>query len=269
MKIYGRNSVLETLKNDDITIMKLFLQNGLHGKEYNEAAELAKARHIKIQFCDKKIIENELTDIKRANFFDRQSGKDKNNFGANQKSNNQELNHQGMLAIVTDYKYSSVDDILNLAKSKNEDEFILILNEVTDVHNFGNIIRTAECVGVHGIIISKDRNAQVNETALKISSGAANHIKIARVGNLAQTIDDLKNKNIFIYGAEIGGDNVYKTNLKGKTAIVIGSEGEGIKQLIKKKCDAIVTIPQKGKVNSLNAGVAAGVVLFEALRQRN
>ena len=255
MKVYGKNAVLETLRNENMTVLKLFLQANLHGKEFEEAFDLAKSRGIKVQFVEKKILENELSEVNK-----------QNNFG---KAKPQEIHHQGMLATVTDYQYATVADILNAAKQKNEDEFILILNEVTDVHNFGNIIRTAECVGVHGIIISKDRNAQVNETVLKISSGAAAHVKIARVGNLAQTIEELKNQNIFVYGAEIGGKNVYSTNLKGKIALIIGSEGEGIKQLIQKKCDEIVSIPQKGKINSLNAGVAAGIVLFEAVRQRS
>jgi 23S rRNA (guanosine2251-2'-O)-methyltransferase len=144
-----------------------------------------------------------------------------------------------------------------------------VLDEISDPHNLGSIIRVAECGGVDGIIIPERRSAQVNDTVMRISEGGANHVKIARVVNLNTALDKLKDNGFWVTGAELGGEDLYKADLTGKLCLVIGSEGFGIRKLVKENCDRIVTIPLYGKVNSLNASVACGIVLFEALRKRN
>ena len=160
-----------------------------------------------------------------------------------------------------------VEDIIDSAKDK--DGFIVILNEILDPHNLGSIIRVCECAGVDGLIISRDRSASVNDTVMRISAGALNHVKVARVTNINNAIDTLKDNGYWVYGAELGGDNIYKSNLTGKICIVIGGEDSGVKRLTKEKCDGIISIPMFGKVNSLNASVACGIAVYEAIRQRS
>ena len=177
--------------------------------------------------------------------------------------------HQGIMAVIPQTEYASVDDILKLADEKGEAPFIFILDEIEDPHNLGAIIRTANVCGAHGVIIPKRRSATVNGTVAKASAGAVSSTLIARVNNIANTIADLKKKNVWVYGMEADGDKMYyEHDLKGSIAIVVGSEGFGMSQLVRKSCDFIVKIPVKGTVNSLNASVATGVVAFEALRQR-
>lgn len=176
--------------------------------------------------------------------------------------------HQGILAFAAAKEYVSVDDILNIADEKGEPPFLLILDEIEDPHNLGAIIRTAECTGVHGVIIPKRRSAGLSFTADKASAGAVEYVPVARVTNLAQTIDMLKAKGLWIYGADMDGECYCKANLNGGAALVIGSEGKGIGRLIKEKCDCILSLPMSGKINSLNASVAAGVLMYEFARQR-
>lgn len=176
--------------------------------------------------------------------------------------------HQGFIAIIPDFLYCEIDDILSSAKALNMPPFIVILDGITDPHNLGSIIRVCECCGVHGIIIPKNRSCDVNATVMRCSAGAVNHMLIAKVANLNAAIERLKAGNVFVFGAEANGTPMYKTNLKGSVALVIGSEGNGIHQLTKKLCDGIISIPMEGKINSLNASVACGIVLYEALRQR-
>ena len=177
-------------------------------------------------------------------------------------------NHQGVCASVPAHEYSSVEEILEYAKEKNEPPFIIICDEIEDSHNLGAIIRTAEACGVHGVIIPKRRNVGLNFVVSKTSCGALEYVKVARVGNLASTIEDLKKRNIWAYCADMDGQPWCKTDFSGGCALVVGSEGKGVGRLIKEKCDVTVSLPMRGQVNSLNASVAAGVIMYEIARQR-
>lgn len=177
-------------------------------------------------------------------------------------------NHQGVAAYVAAHEYSSIDEMLKFAEEKREDPFLIICDEIEDPHNFGAIIRTAECAGVHGIIIPKRRSASLNYTVGKTSAGALEYMRVARVANLANTIDELKDKGFWIYGADMSGDDYKSVNTDGKVALVIGSEGNGIGKLIRQKCDVIISLPMKGKINSLNASVAAGILMYEISSKR-
>ena len=178
-------------------------------------------------------------------------------------------NCQGVIAIVPPYEYVEVDEILEFAKSKNEEPFILVLDGIEDVHNLGSIIRTAETAGVHGIIIPKRRAASVNATVSKTSAGAVEYVKIARVNNINETIRDLKDKGIWICGTDMKtNQDVFEQDFNMPIAIVVGSEGSGMSRLTKESCDFIVKIPMKGQINSLNASVSAGIVMYEVVRNR-
>ena len=176
--------------------------------------------------------------------------------------------HQGVVAYVSAHKYVEIDEILNDAKSKGEDPFILILENIQDPHNLGAIIRSAHNAGVHGIIISKRRAVGLTSTVSKASAGAIEYTKVAKVSNIAQTIEELKAKGIWVACADMDGEINYTDNLRGPIGIVIGSEGEGVSKLVKSKCDFVVRIPMYGKVTSLNASVAASILAYEVVRQR-
>ena len=239
-QIEGRNSVIELLKSGK-DINKLFVQRGEKHGSILEIIRLAKNNRVIITEIDKSKL-------------DKMS---------------QTHNHQGVIAIIPPYEYCEVDDILENAKQKNEDPFILILDQIEDPHNLGSIIRTAECSGVHGIIIPKRRAAQVNSTVNKTSAGAAEYVKIARVNNLNETINYLKEKNIWIYGTDAEGSSYYdEQDYKGGIGIVIGSEGFGMSRLVRENCDFLIRIPMKGKINSLNASVSAAIVMYEVMKQR-
>lgn len=238
--IEGRNAVIEALKGDT-TIEKLFVTNGAKEGSINIILAKAKEKGITVKFVDRK----KLDQISETH------------------------SHQGVIAETTPYKYCEVDDILAYAKEKNEAPFIVILDEIEDPHNFGSIIRTAEVCGVHGIIIPKRRNVGVTAVVYKTSAGAAQHMKIAKVNNINAAIDKLKENNVWIYGAEMEGkEYCFDTDLTGPCALVIGSEGKGMTRLTKEKCDVLVRIPMVGKVTSLNASVAGGIVIYEILKQR-
>lgn len=177
-------------------------------------------------------------------------------------------NHQGVAATVAAHSYSTVGDILDIAKEKNEKPFIIICDEIEDPHNLGAIIRTAECAGAHGIIIPKRRNATLSYAVSKTSAGAVEYMPVARVSNLGNTIDELKKQGVWVYGADMNGETWCQTDFNDGMALVIGSEGKGLGRLIKEKCDFIVSLPMKGSINSLNASVAAGVLMYEVSRQR-
>lgn len=236
MKIEGKNAVRECILSHK-TIEKVLIQNG---SANNELVNLAKANGVKVQYINKSQMD-ELSVTKK---------------------------HQGVIALSTDFKYSSVEDILAYAKAKNEPAFILILDGVEDPHNLGSVLRVAECAGVHGVIISKDRAVGVTETVVKVSAGASERVRVAKVVNLNRAIEELKSKNIFVYCADMDGEPMTKTNLTGNIAIVVGSEGFGVSKLTKKLCDGVISIPMFGKINSLNASVSAGIVVYEAIRQR-
>lgn len=235
MIISGKNSVFEAIKSG-ITINRIWFLQGT--KLNDDIIALAKQNKIRFEFADKQMLDKKSP------------------------------HNQGVVAEVVDFEYSEVEDILLVAKNKQEDAFILILDGIEDPHNFGAIIRSAECAGVHGIIIPKHRQVPVNDTVVKTSAGAISNMKIAKVTNINQTIDALKEEGIWVFGLEAKGENAYKTNLKGAIALVVGSEGYGISALTVKKCDGIISFPLKGKVNSLNASVASGIAVYEVLRQR-
>ena len=240
-QVEGRNSVTELLKSGK-DINKLYVQKGEKHGSINEIIKLAKQNKVVI------------TELDRAKL-DQMS---------------ESHNHQGVIAIVPPYEYCDVDDILEYAKSKNESPFVLILDGIEDPHNLGSIIRTAECSGVHGIIIPKRRSVQVNATVNKTSAGAAQYVKVARVNNLTETIKYLKENDVWIYGTDIEGKCYYnEQKYNGGVAIVIGSEGFGMSRLIKENCDFLVKIPMVGKINSLNASVSAGILMYEVFNQRN
>lgn len=177
-------------------------------------------------------------------------------------------NHQGVIAYAAAHDYASLDDIFKKAEEKGEPPFIVVLDKITDPHNFGSIIRTANCAGAHGIIVPKRGSVGLNEVVAKTSAGAIEYVPVCKVTNIAQTIDTLKERGVWVAGAEAGGDTMYKTDLSGSMALVIGSEGEGISRLVKEKCDFLVEIPMFGDVNSLNASVAAAVLMYEVVRRR-
>ncbi len=240
-KIYGRNPVIEALEAGHETD-KVFLQDGLTHSQISKITALAKERHIPYQFVNKRRLD-ELAE------------------GGN---------HQGVVILAAMHSYASVEDILNKAREKGEPPFILIAEGLSDPHNLGSIIRTANAGGVHGIIIPKNRSVGLNGTVAKVSAGAIEHTLIAKVSNIAQTIEKLKKEGIWVAGTDLNAaDYHYNTDLKGALAIVIGSEGEGISRLTREKCDFLVKIPMLGEIESLNASVAAGILIYEAVRQRS
>ncbi len=177
--------------------------------------------------------------------------------------------HQGVIALAAAREYFSVDDILQEAADRGENALIILCDELTDPHNLGAIIRTAECAGAHGVIIPKRRSVGLTAVVAKASAGAVEHMKVARVTNLNATIEELKEKGVWVFGtAAEGSIPMYEADLTGPTAIVVGSEGEGMSRLVQKNCDVTVHIPMKGKITSLNASVAASILLYEAVRQR-
>ncbi len=184
-------------------------------------------------------------------------------FGHNGKSGN----HQGILAEIPGVEYAELSDILEYAESRGEKPFIILLDGIEDPHNLGSIIRSAECAGAHGVVITKRRSASVTAAVVKTSAGAAEHMRIARVVNLANTIDTLKERGIWIAGADMDGKAMYDVDMKGAFALVIGSEGSGLSKLVKEKCDFLVSIPLKGNIDSLNAAVAGAIIMFEKNRQ--
>lgn len=176
--------------------------------------------------------------------------------------------HQGIIAFAAVKEYSTVEEIFEYAQSRGEAPFIIVLNEVEDPHNLGAIIRTAECAGAHGVIVPKRRSASLSYTVGKASAGAVEYMRVARVTNIAKLIDELKEKGVWVFGTDMNGTDYTECDFSGACAIVIGNEGKGISRLVREKCDVIVSLPMKGKINSLNASVAAGILIYNALKYR-
>ena len=176
--------------------------------------------------------------------------------------------HRGFLAVAPDYAYCEPEDLLSLAEARGEAPFLVMLCGVEDPHNLGSVIRVCECAGAHGIILPEHGGAPVNETVARVSAGALSYVKVARATNLNRTIEMLQSRGVWVYGAEAEGEDLYQTDLTGPVCLVIGGEGKGVPRLTRETCDKLLRIPMFGKVNSLNASVAAGVVLYEAVRQR-
>ncbi len=239
MLILGRNPVIEALKADKL-IDVLFV-NPEAGGSIGQIIKMAK---------DKSIVVKEVSEQKLSNMAK----------GAS---------HQGVIAMGACAEYVDIEDILAIARKKGEDPFIIICDEIEDPHNLGAIIRTAETAGAHGIIIPKRRSASLNHTVYKTSAGAASWLPVARVPNIAQAIDQLKENGVWIYGTDGSGEDYRKTNLTGPIGLVIGSEGFGMGKLVASKCDFMLKLPMKGKITSLNASVAAGIFMYEIVRQRD
>ncbi len=240
-QIEGRNPVLEAFRSGR-TVEKILIARTSREGSILEIIQKAKERGVVVQEVDRR----RLDELSMTN-------------GA----------HQGVIAFVTPYSYVEVEDILKQASAKNEPPFIIILDEITDPHNLGSIIRTAECCGAHGIIIPKRRAVGLTPAAIKASAGAIEFMSVAKVTNISDTIDKLKDHGIWVVGADMEGDLYTSKDLTGPIALVIGSEGKGLGRLVKQKCDFLIRIPLKGRISSLNASVAAGVLMYETARQRD
>ena len=237
--IEGRNVVLEALRSGQ-TIDKIFVLDGCMDGPVRTIVRDAKKQNILINFVKKER-------------WDQMSETGK---------------HQGVIAYIAAYDYASVDDIMNLAKEKGEDPFVILLDEIEDPHNLGAIIRTANQAGAHGVIIPKHRAAGLTATVARASAGAINYTPVAMVTNMSATIEALKDMGMWFVCADMGGERMYDLNLKGPIGLVIGNEGKGISPLVKKNCDMVASIPMKGDIDSLNASVACGILAYEIVRQR-
>ncbi len=238
--IEGRNAVTEALRAG-ASIDKIYLARGEGGPALGFIASTARARGIVVVEADRR----KLDGMSRTHA------------------------HQGVIAVAAVREYASVADILAAARAQGEPPLVVVCDELSDPHNLGAVIRTAECAGAHGVIIPKRRSAGLTAVVAKTSAGAVAHLPVARVPNLTALLKDLKDEGLWIFGADAGGNTpLYQADLKGPAALVIGSEGNGISRLVAEQCDVLVSIPMRGKLNSLNASAAAAILLYEAVRQR-
>lgn len=236
MKIEGRNAVLELLKTDK-EIDKLLMQRGAEGSAGRIFA-MAREKNIRVQFADARALDRES-----------ETGR-----------------HQGVIAFVSEYAYADLEDIL--ASGEKGKRMVILCDGIEDVHNLGSILRVAECCGAAGVVIPKNKSAQVTGAVVRISEGAAEHISVARVPGINYAVDKLKEGGYWVYGLEADGEDIYGCDLTGDIALVVGGEDRGISSLTRKKCDKVLSLPLSGKVNSLNASVALGIAAYEAVRQR-
>ena len=238
--IEGRNAVIEALRAG-ASIDKIFIQKGETDKTLGHIASTARAAGVVVVDADKR----------KLDFMSRTHA------------------HQGVIALASVREYVSVEDILNIAREKGENPLIVVCDEISDPHNLGAIIRTAECAGAHGVVIPKRRSAGLTSIVGKTSAGAVSYVPVARVPNIPALLEQLQKEGVWVFGtAAEGTTTLYSADLKGPAAIVIGSEGEGMTRLVREKCDFLVSIPMKGKISSLNASAAAAILLYEAVRQR-
>ena len=238
-QIEGRNAVLEAFRSGKC-VDKLFVLDGCHDGPVNSIMREARKKDTLVQYVSKERL-NQLS----------QTG-----------------THQGVIAVVAAYEYSTVEDILQKAKDKGEDPFILLLDGIEDPHNLGAIIRTANLAGAHGVIIPRRRAVGLTATVARTSAGALNYTPVAKVANLTKTMEVLKKEGMWFVCADMDGQKMYQLNLRGPIGVVNGNEGEGVSRLVKEKCDFVASIPMKGDIDSLNASVAAGVLSYEVVRQR-
>ena len=238
-QIEGSNAVLEAFRSGKC-VDKLFVLDGCHDGPVNSIMREARKKDTLVQYVSKERL-NQLS----------QTG-----------------THQGVIAVVAAYEYSTVEDILQKAKDKGEDPFILLLDGIEDPHNLGAIIRTANLAGAHGVIIPRRRAVGLTATVARTSAGALNYTPVAKVANLTKTMEVLKKEGMWFVCADMDGQKMYQLNLRGPIGVVIGNEGEGVSRLVKEKCDFVASIPMKGDIDSLNASVAAGVLSYEVVRQR-
>lgn len=239
LTIEGRNAVLEAFRSGK-TIDKLFVLDGCQDGPVRSITREARKHDTIINYVAKERLDQIST-----------TGK-----------------HQGVIAYAAAYEYAQVEELLAAAREKGEDPFLILLDGIEDPHNLGAIIRTANLAGAHGVVIPKRRAAGLTATVAKTSAGALNYTPVAKVTNLAATMEDLKKQGLWFACGDMGGDVMYKVNLKGPIGIVIGNEGEGVSKLVRERCDMIASIPIKGDIDSLNASVAAGVLAYEVVRQR-
>ncbi len=237
MKTEGRNAVIELLKTGK-NIDKLLIEKGAQGSVSMVFAE-ARKRNIRVQFVDKQVMDKESVSRR----------------------------HQGVIAFTTDYEYYDLDEIIAEKKSE-KGGFVVLCDGIEDVHNLGSILRVAECAGADGVVIPRSSSASVTESVIRISAGAAEHIKVAKVSNLNQAVETLQKNGYWVYALEAGGEDIYKEKFDGNVALIVGGEDSGVKRLTKEKCDKILSIPLQGKVNSLNASVALGIAAYEVVRNR-
>ena len=237
--VAGRNAVMEVLKGSR-SVNRLLVANGSAEGSMREIIAVAKEKGINIQFYDRSKLDAMAPGIR----------------------------HQGVLAQVPPVQYAELEDILQLARDRNEPPFIVLLDELEDPHNLGAILRTADAAGVHGVLIPKHRSCPLSATVAKTSAGAVEHVPVARIGNMVQTIKRLKKEGLWVAAADMDGTDYYDTDLTGSLLLVIGSEGQGVGRLIKEQCDFVVRIPMVGKINSLNASVAGSILMYEAMKQR-
>ena len=237
MKTEGRNAVAELLKTDK-NIDKILMEKGAQGSLSVIFAE-ARKRNIRVQFVDRQVLHKE----------------------------SESRRHQGVIAYTTDYEYFDLEDII-AEKRSEKGGFIVLCDGIEDVHNLGSILRVAECAGADGVVIPKAGGTVVTESVIRISAGAAEHIKVAKVPNLGNAVETLKRNNYWVYALEAGGEDIYAEDFSGNVALVVGGEDSGVRRLTKEKCDKIVSIPLSGKVNSLNASVALGIAAYEVVRKR-
>lgn len=239
LTIEGRNAVMEAFRSGK-TIDRLFVLDGCQDGPVRSIAREARKQDTIITYVAKERLDQMS-----------ETGK-----------------HQGVIAYAAAYKYARVEDMLKLAEEKGEPPFLFLLDGIEDPHNLGAIIRTANLAGAHGVIIPKRRAAGLTATVARTSAGAINYTPVAKVTNLAATMEDLKKKGLWFVCADMGGETMYRLNLKGPIGLVIGNEGEGVGKLVKETCDMVAAIPMKGEIDSLNASVAAGVLAYEIVRQR-
>lgn len=239
LKIEGRNAVLEAFRSGK-PIDKLYVLDGCQEGPVRTIVREAKKHDTILNFVDKERLD-QLSETKK---------------------------HQGVIALAAAYEYAEVEDILKAAEEKGEPPFLILLDNIEDLHNLGAIIRTANLAGAHGVIIPKRRAAGLTGTVAKTSAGAINYTPVAKVTNLSATIKELKERGIWFVCADMGGTEMYQLDLKGPIGLVIGSEGEGVGKLVKENCDFVASIPMKGDIDSLNASVAAGILAYEIVRQR-
>ena len=237
--IEGRNAVIEAFRSGK-PVDKLFVLDGCQDGPIRTIVREAKKHDTILKFVTKERLD-QLSETKK---------------------------HQGVIAYAAANEYSEVEDIFELAEKKGEDPFIILLDNIEDPHNLGAIIRTANLAGAHGVIIPKHRAVGLTATVAKTSAGALNYTPVAKVTNLAKTMEELKDRGLWFVCADMGGESMYRLNLTGPIGLVIGNEGEGVSRLVKEKCDFIASIPMKGNIDSLNASVAAGVLAYEIVRQR-
>ncbi|MCM1498584.1 MAG: 23S rRNA (guanosine(2251)-2'-O)-methyltransferase RlmB [Clostridium sp.] len=237
--IEGRNAITEAFRSGK-TIDKLYVLDGCHDGAVNTIKTLARKQDTIVNYVTKERL-------------DQMSSTGK---------------HQGVIAQAAAYEYAKVEDILQVAKDKEEPPFVIVLDELEDPHNLGAIIRTANLCGAHGVIIPKRRAVGLTASAVKASAGAVNYTPVAKVTNIAQTIEELKKQGLWFVCADMTGEVMYRHNLTGPIGLVIGSEGSGVSRLVREKCDYVAAIPMKGDIDSLNASVAAGVLAYEIVRQR-